>query len=153
MQFRRTTIASLLVASIASNFSPTVNAFAMSGLGWGPTSPKHTASTTLRKATAVAAAEAEAEAGADDECVKTVDLLSLDYIRSTLIRQEETIIFAAIERSQYRRNHIVYTSGGFGDLGVPLGAKAALQDGEEPLSFLEYVFIGTVSFESVMSDE
>uniref|UniRef100_A0A7S3V864 chorismate mutase n=1 Tax=Chaetoceros debilis TaxID=122233 RepID=A0A7S3V864_9STRA len=132
MQFRRSTIASLLVASIASNASPAVNAFAMSGLGWGP-SPKHMASTTSRKATI------------DDtaECVKNVDLLSLDSIRSTLIRQEETIIFAAIERSQYRRNHIVYTSGGFGDLGVPLGAKAALQDGEEPLSFLEYICIGT----------
>ena len=56
-------------------------------------------------ATAAAAAassdrkEGDAE---EDENIKTRDLLSLDYIRSTLIRQEETIIFALIERAQFR---------------------------------------------------
>lgn len=77
----------------------------------------------------------------DDECVKTSEILSLESIRSTLIRQEETIIFALIERAQFRRNDIVYQKGGFGDLGCPLGSK----DGDGELSFLEYMLMGTVS--------
>jgi hypothetical protein len=77
----------------------------------------------------------------DDECVKTSEILSLESIRSTLIRQEETIIFALIERAQFRRNEIVYKKGGFGDLGCPLGSK----EGDEVLSFLEYMLMGTVS--------
>ena len=55
--------------------------------------------------------------------VKTSDELSLDSIRSTLIRQEETIIFAIIERAQFRCNDIVYTPGRFGNLGNPLGVE------------------------------
>lgn len=78
----------------------------------------------------------------DDECVKTAEILSLESIRSTLIRQEETIIFALIERAQFRNNDIVYQKGGFGDLGCPLGSKEV--EGEE-LSFLEYMLMGTVS--------
>jgi chorismate mutase len=78
----------------------------------------------------------------DDECVKTAEILSLESIRSTLIRQEETIIFALIERAQFRCNDIVYQKGGFGDLGCPLGSKEVA--GEE-LSFLEYMLMGTVS--------
>ena len=77
----------------------------------------------------------------DDECVKTSEILSLESIRSTLIRQEETIIFALIERAQFRRNDIVYQKGGFGDLGCPLGSK----EGDGELSFLEYMLMGTVS--------
>uniref|UniRef100_A0A7S2HJ02 chorismate mutase n=1 Tax=Helicotheca tamesis TaxID=374047 RepID=A0A7S2HJ02_9STRA len=73
-------------------------------------------------------------------CVKTVDVLSLDSIRSTLIRQEETIIFALIERAQYRRNVVVYGRGTF-NLGTPLGSKASESDDE--LSFLEYMLAGT----------
>lgn len=42
--------------------------------------------------------------------LSTSDIFSLESIRSTLIRQEETIIFALIERAQYRRNNIIYTS-------------------------------------------
>ena len=78
----------------------------------------------------------------DDECVKTADVLSLDSIRSTLIRQEETIIFALIERAQFRENSIVYEKGGFGHLGCPLGSKPSTND--EPVSFLEYMLMGTV---------
>lgn len=51
-----------------------------------------------------------------------------------------------IERSQYRENNIVYENGGFGDLGLPLGSKPEFMEGrDEPLSFLEYMLIGTVS--------
>jgi chorismate mutase len=73
--------------------------------------------------------------------VKTADVLSLDSIRSTLIRQEETIIFALIERSQFRQNAIVYIKGGMGDLGTPTGSTPV--DNAEMLSFLEFMLIGT----------
>jgi chorismate mutase len=43
-----------------------------------------------------------------DDDVTTSDIFSLDSIRATLIRQEETIIFALIERAQYRRNNVMY---------------------------------------------
>jgi chorismate mutase len=44
--------------------------------------------------------------------VQTRDMsqaLSLDNIRSSLIRQEDTIIFSFIERAQFARNEAVYT--------------------------------------------
>lgn len=78
--------------------------------------------------------------------VKTSDVMSLDSIRSSLIRQEETIIFALIERAQYRHNPIVYEKGGLGDLGVPPGSKKPTANSEEEkevLSFLEYMLTGT----------
>jgi chorismate mutase len=37
--------------------------------------------------------------------------LSLQSIRDALIRQEDTIIFALIERAQYRRNDVCYAPG------------------------------------------
>ena len=78
-----------------------------------------------------------------DQHIKTCDILSLESIRSTLIRQEETIIFALIERSQFRHNPIVYERGGFGNLGLPLGSTPV--DGDDTqLSFLEYMLVGTV---------
>jgi chorismate mutase len=77
----------------------------------------------------------------EDNCIKTVDVLSLDSIRSTLIRQEETIIFALIERAQYRHNSMVYVKGAMGDLGIPPGSTLPQQDGQ--LSFLEYMLVGT----------
>jgi chorismate mutase len=72
--------------------------------------------------------------------VTTSDVLSLDSIRSTLIRQEETIIFALIERAQYRQNAAVYVKKD--NLGVPPGSIAP-EDGDKNLSFLEYMLIGT----------
>ena len=38
----------------------------------------------------------------------TSDVLSLDVLRSALARQEETIIFALIERAQFARNPALY---------------------------------------------
>lgn len=75
--------------------------------------------------------------------LKTEDILSLDSIRSTLIRQEETIIFAIIERAQFRHNSIVYEAGGFGDLGIPSGSRVPDTPSEKFSSFLEFMTIGT----------
>lgn len=44
------------------------------------------------------------------------DLLSLDYIRSILIRLEDTIIFALIERAQFAHNPVIYRPGAFKEL-------------------------------------
>jgi chorismate mutase len=76
----------------------------------------------------------------DCDNIKTVDVLSLDSIRSSLIRQEETIIFALIERAQFRQNEIVYRKGGFGNLGTPVGSTSVE---DHDLSFMEYMLVGT----------
>jgi hypothetical protein len=73
----------------------------------------------------------------------TSDVLSLDSIRASLIRQEETIIFALIERAQFRHNPIVYQRGGLGPLGTPPGSQPKEKEKEEDLSFLEYMLVGT----------
>jgi chorismate mutase len=75
--------------------------------------------------------------------LKTTDILSLPSIRSTLIRQEETIIFALIERSQFRQNAEVYEKGAAlsAGLGAPVGSTVPSE--EEKLSFLEYMLVGT----------
>ena len=67
------------------------------------------------------------------DSVKTSDILSLDSIRSTLVRQEETIIFAMIERAKYRRNYAIYDAKQ-NHLRNVYGA---------PLSFLEWMLIET----------
>ena len=72
------------------------------------------------------------------DSVKTSDILSLDSIRSTLIRQEETIIFALIERAQYRRNYAIYDAKR-NHLRNVYGA---------PLSFLEWMIIETEKLHS-----
>lgn len=79
--------------------------------------------------TALAASSAEDDT---NDHISTRDLLSLDYIRSTLIRQEETIIFALIERAQFRQNRKVYEKGGVPGL-------------EGDTSFLDFMLSGTVS--------
>lgn len=48
--------------------------------------------------------------------------LSLDNIRSTLIRQEDTIVFSFIERAQFARNEAVYTSDAIPVPGGCLGS-------------------------------
>jgi chorismate mutase len=46
------------------------------------------------------------------------DPLSLDNIRSVLIRLEETIIFGLIERAQFAHNPRIYIRGAFPELEV-----------------------------------
>lgn len=53
--------------------------------------------------------------------------LNLDHVRQTLIRIEDTILFALIERAQWRRNRIIYRPGGFPELA---------EDGESLCGFL-----------------
>lgn len=71
--------------------------------------------------------------------IKTADIFSLDSIRHSLIRQEETIIFSLIERSQFRRNDVVYKPGGFD--GLEWTSYTISTD--KPLSFLQYMILGT----------
>jgi len=115
------------------------NAFTSNGRlnGWGPA----TASGLRAKIT---------DQNTDEQRVKTVDILSLDSIRSTLIRQEETIIFALIERAQFRCNNIIYQRDRW-DLGIPLGSTPLKGETSEPLSFLEYMIVGTVSIWNVVT--
>ncbi len=42
--------------------------------------------------------------------------LQIDHVRNVLIRLEETIIFALIERAQFRRNPAIYEPGRFGNV-------------------------------------
>lgn len=117
------------------------HAFAMNG--WGPKrsmviTPSST--TSLQATIESPHSSATSPNGTQEEKVKTTDVLSLDSIRSTLIRQEETIIFAIIERAQYRQNAIVYEQGGFPDLVSPNSTGGC---DEGPISFLEYMLIGT----------
>lgn len=155
------------VSSITSFFfilsaTTTANAFAMHGTNrWGPqpfvpahvpSDRYHTNLSGTRKEATVEATNGEtasssvedgsSSAEEDDKAspkLKTADILSLESIRATLIRQEETIIFSLIERAQFRHNRIVYEKGAFGDLVAPGDGC----DSGEPLSFLEYLFIGT----------
>ena len=111
---------------------------------------RHRWTSSLSSSTAAPSAStthtAESYAASGDENITTRDILSLDYIRSTLIRQEETIIFALIERAQFRQNDIVYQVGGVPGLGVPPGSSTGAHgQEEEELSFLDFMFIGTVS--------
>ena len=65
--------------------------------------------------------------------------LSLDRIRSTLIRLEDTIIFALIERAQFAHNPRIYARG---ETGVPELREKASFDG----SWLEWFLRETESF-------
>jgi len=56
--------------------------------------------------------------------------LKLESIRSVLVRMEETIIFALLERAQFKANAVIYRAGG---LAVPGFAG----------SFLDYLLHGT----------
>lgn len=76
--------------------------------------------------------------GSSSNKLITKDILSLESIRSTLIRQEETIIFALIERAQYRTNDVIYDCKA-SNLESVYGA---------PLSFLEWMLIETEKLHS-----
>lgn len=139
-------VTSVLVAVYLVFFAspPTCYAFAMDNNRWGPAVVLPTSTTSLSISSS-SVNEGAAVAGEQEFCVKTADILSLDSIRSSLIRQEETIIFALIERSQYRHNPIVYERGGFGSLGAFAGSTPVQEGGQEDvnLSFLEYMLVGT----------
>ena len=75
------------------------------------------------------------------EDVKTSQLFSLDSIRSTLVRQEETIIFALIERAQYRRNPVIYDAKAI-DGGASLNADGVA------VSFLDFMLLETEKLHS-----
>ena len=53
------------------------------------------------------------------------DPLSLERIRSTLIRLEDTIIFALIERAQFAYNARIYERGGVEELTGLLGFEGS----------------------------
>ena len=68
----------------------------------------------------------------------TADVMSLDSIRSTLIRQEDSIIFALIERAQFRRNEAIYAKG-----ILQLDPSVPDYNFLKSLSFLEYLLLET----------
>ncbi|KAL7546632.1 hypothetical protein ACHAWF_009965 [Thalassiosira exigua] len=92
----------------------------------------------------------DAGAQEEEENITTRDVLSLDNIRSTLIRQEETIIFALIERAQFRQNDVVYEPGGVPGLGVPPGSVPSEGGEEDELSFLDWMLTGTEALHSLV---
>ena len=110
---------------------------------WSPSLSSSTTSVDGAAASTTAKSATSTDQQDGEENITTRDLLSLDYIRSTLIRQEETIIFALIERAQFRQNDIVYKVGGVPGLGVPPGSVVS-EDEEGELSFLDFMLTGTV---------
>ena len=68
--------------------------------------------------------------------IKTRELFSLDSVRSTMVRQEDTIIFALIERAQFRHNKQIYS---------PLPGTDLLNPDGNSCSLLDWMFIETES--------
>ncbi|MBP7828705.1 MAG: chorismate mutase [Kiritimatiellae bacterium] len=54
----------------------------------------------------------------------SADTLSLDNIRSVLVRLEETILFGVLERAQFRQNPVIYRPDG---VGRELGGESLVQ--------------------------
>lgn len=77
--------------------------------------------------------------GDNKDNLKTSEVFSLDSIRASLIRQEETIIFALIERAQFRQNKVVYEPGAS-------GLDSIVNSNDE--SFLEYMLTETEKLHS-----
>ncbi|MGK3757063.1 MAG: chorismate mutase [Bacillariaceae sp.] len=75
--------------------------------------------------------------------IKTSDVLSLDSIRASLIRQEETIIFALIERAQFRQNKAVYEKGVEKEGNLFSDSDNGNDNDKENVSFLEYMLTET----------
>jgi len=70
--------------------------------------------------------------------------LSLDSIRASLIRQEETIIFALIERAQFRQNNAVYEKGIEKERNLfSESDNESDNDKANDVSFLEYMLTET----------
>mmetsp|Transcript_21045 Transcript_21045/g.34729 ORF Transcript_21045/g.34729 Transcript_21045/m.34729 type:complete len:380 (+) Transcript_21045:112-1251(+) len=125
----------LLQATVLLSSAQLAAAYTPSSMSTSTNSPRWS-STSLFSAAAQDVDSAAATATASDDNITTRDLLSLDYIRSTLIRQEETIIFALIERAQFRQNRKVYEKGGVPGLG--------------DTSFLEFMLSGTEKLHSAV---
>jgi len=66
--------------------------------------------------------------------------LDLSSIRAALIRQEDTIIFALIERAQFKRNSVVYEPGAAAYRELVSPSSAATGAG---MSFLDYMLCET----------
>ncbi|GMH39402.1 hypothetical protein BSKO_07300 [Bryopsis sp. KO-2023] len=99
---------------------------------WTPHSP------SVRRTSISAGASAqplEAELSGMPAQWDTSTSFSLDNVRSSLIRQEDTTLFNLIERAQFARNSAVYTAE-----AIPVPGFSA--DGSR-LSLLEYVLRGT----------
>lgn len=78
---------------------------------------------------------AHAAGHAADATRREPSALSLEFVRTQLIRQEDSIIFSLIERAQFCRNENVYIPG-----GVPV--PAYMPNGKW-LTFLEYLLMDT----------
>ena len=76
-----------------------------------PTPPSSSADHHRRASSSVCSA-ATASSSTNDQQTDKSDRLSLDNIRASLIRQEDSIIFGLIERAQYLINAAVYEPGG-----------------------------------------
>ncbi len=67
---------------------------------------------TLQQVAGATAAAPLTQQPLDQDRSRAMDnVLSLDNIRESLIRQEDTIIFSLIERAQFAVNDIVYGEG------------------------------------------
>ncbi|CAM9268196.1 unnamed protein product [Phaeothamnion confervicola] len=102
-----------------------------------PASPPRTPSKATPPPTPAAAAPARVPSFVA-VAPKTPYELSLDSVRSSLIRQEETIIFGLIERAQFRVNAAIYTGK---DFRMHRGGQPELFDRDA--SFLEYMLCET----------
>lgn len=94
-------------------------------------SPDDKSATSLSTGVATVAAALRPEPGRDFYGIPNPGedaRLMLGDLRERLIRQEETIIFALIERAQFRVNGLIYTPGAF---DLPAGGYAS--------TFLEYL--------------
>lgn len=107
------------------------------GLNWGAPSVTAGSSTVAAQHLQQQARQQEG-AAASSSSLSTADVMSLDSIRSTLIRQEDSIIFALIERAQFRRNAAIYARG-----ILQLDPSVPDYDFSRTLSFLEYLLLET----------
>ena len=107
-------------------------------LTWGASSVTEAASSSSSSSSSASPATRAAASASALASTTTAELMSLDSIRSTLIRQEDSIIFALIERAQFRRNEAIYAKGIL-QLDPTIPDYPFLKS----LSFLEYLLLET----------
>lgn len=132
-----------LVAAFAAAAGGAEGEQAQRGLNWG--APSVTAGSSTVAAQSLQQQQTQQQAGgggastaAPSASVSTAEVMSLDSVRSTLIRQEDSIIFALIERAQFRRNDAIYARG-----ILQLDPNVPEFDFLKTLSFLEYLLLET----------